>query len=107
MGTNQLRGYVTIDLDKQRRLKFDLNALAEMESVLGIPITEFGDAAKWVTAKNLRAILLIGLKNDDPSITATQIGAMVDMGNMAYVSEKIREAMSSSMGDGVTEEKKA
>lgn len=88
---NKQRGYVDIELDRKRRLKFNMNALSELEDVLGRPITQLSD--QTIGMKELRALLWAGLLHEDPDLSLQEVGALVEMENIQLISEKITEAM--------------
>ncbi|MBD1372497.1 hypothetical protein IC620_09020 [Hazenella sp. IB182357] len=86
---NKQRGFVDIQLDKQRRLKFTMNALSELEDVMGKPVTELGN----VGMKELRALLWAGLIHQNPDLTLQEAGDLMDLENIEYIGEKVAEAM--------------
>lgn len=88
---NKQRGFVDIELDKKRRLKFNMNALSELEDVLGKPVTQLSDQS--IGMKELRALLWAGLLHEDPELTLHMAGELVEMENIQVISEKITEAM--------------
>lgn len=88
---NKHRGYVDIVLDKKRRLKFNMNALTELEDVLGIPIT--GLSSQKVGMKELRAMLWAGLLHEEPELTLREAGDLMEVENLNEISTKITEAM--------------
>ena len=86
-----MRG-VTLDLGgKERRLRYDLNAIAEIgdrlgvrvrldhlqEDLLGVPLP----------LSTLRLILWAGLIHEDPDLDPKQVGAWVDLENVREVGE--------------------
>ncbi|MZP28686.1 hypothetical protein GTO91_03000 [Heliobacterium undosum] len=87
---NKQRGFVDIDLDKPRRLRYTLNALAEIEDKLGLTVTELGEANLGLKA--IRTFLWAGLIHEAPELTEKAVGDWVDFENMAYVQTKIAEA---------------
>lgn len=87
---NKQRGYVEIKLDKLRRLRYTMNALAEIENKLGMPVSEL-DSAK-LGVKEVRTILWAGLIHEDKDLTEEQVGDMVDLDNFEEVQKKIAEA---------------
>lgn len=89
---NKHRGYVDIQLDKKRKLRYTMNALAEIEDALGVTMGEI-DTVK-MTIKNIRVILWAGLIHEDPELTVEEVGNMVDLQNLDEVQEKITEAFS-------------
>lgn len=91
---NKHKGIIPIELDKERNLRYDMNALAEIEDGLGIELSELADVK--MTMKSVRLILWAGLIHEDEQLTQRDVGSMVDMANMSYVQEKIAEAFAVS-----------
>lgn len=87
---NAQKAIVPIKLDKERNLRFTLNALAEIEDKLGIPLSKMGEVDLGIKA--VRTMLWAGLIHEDPQITEQEVGNMVDFDNMAYIQEKLSEA---------------
>ena len=79
---------IAIDLDRERHLRFDLNALELVEDTTGLSIGEVGANMKMGT---LKAMLFAGLKWEDKKLTLEQVGAMVSMDNLEIVSAKLGE----------------
>ncbi|SMO48822.1 gene transfer agent family protein [Melghirimyces algeriensis] len=88
---NKQRGYVQIELDRPRRLKYDMNALTELEDALDRPVTQLNDQS--IGIKELRALLWAGLIHEDRELTLEGAGELVEMENIQTVSEKVTEAM--------------
>ncbi|MGF9741577.1 hypothetical protein ABEX38_29860 [Priestia megaterium] len=91
--TNALRGEKVLHLDKERTLKFSLNALVEAEEALGFPLSELGDK---MSIRAMRALLYAGLKHEDAELTELQVGDMITMDNMEEVQVALTEAMGGS-----------
>lgn len=87
---NKQRGMVKVQLDKVRNLRYTMNALAEIEDILGVPLGEMGNIQ--MTMKNIRVILWAGLIHEDKELTLEQVGDMIDMSNIQEVQEKLTEA---------------
>ncbi|MBC9786294.1 hypothetical protein H1S01_17690 [Heliobacterium chlorum] len=87
---NKQRGIVDIVLDKPRKLRYTLNALAEIEDKLGVSVTELNGANLGMKA--IRTFLWAGLAHEDEDLTEREVGEMVDFDNFAHVQEKIAEA---------------
>jgi hypothetical protein len=83
---------VTINLDKERHLRFNLNSLILVEDLTGKKMAEFSDE-KAMSLKVLRALLFAGLKWEDKDLTEEQVGEFVEMSNMKEVNKKLEEAM--------------
>lgn len=90
---NTKRGLVTIMLDKERTLKFDLNTLIDVEDKLGFSLAELEDK---VTIKVLRTLLHAGLVHEDPELTEQQVGSFIDFENLAEVQQALVKAMGGS-----------
>lgn len=99
---NKRRGYVDVELDKPRRLRYDLNALAELEDRLGVPLDQIADVR--LTIKNFRIMIWAGLIHEDPELTEEQVGAMVDGSNFVEVQQKVAEALALSFGTADSED---
>ena len=93
-----------ITLDKERRLKYDLNAMILYEELTGkdiidifnsvfkkIKATEGGkpDKGKLFSLADTRALLYAGLKHEDPSLTLEKVGKMIDLYGIKPVNEAI------------------
>lgn len=90
---NKERGEVKVTLDKERTLKFTLNSLVFAEEN-GIEIQNMGKAGK-VKLKDLRTLLYAGLMHEDESLTPEKVGALIDVANLAPLSEALNKAFSS------------
>jgi hypothetical protein len=93
---NKERAIVEIELDKPRNLRFTLNALAEIEDRLGVPLSKLGEVELGIKAAQI--ILWAGLIHEDESLTLKQVGDMVDLTNLEYVQQKIGEAFALATG---------
>ena len=82
---------VKIDLDKERTLRFDFNAMANYEEATGANAILM-DWAK-ATAKQIRALMWACLLHEDPSLTIEQVGGMLHGGNAKMIGKKIMEAI--------------
>jgi hypothetical protein len=89
---NKQRAIIEIELDKQRTLYFNMNALAYLEDALGVTLAEIGNVKMGI--KTIRTFLHAGLIHEDESLTVHAVGNMVDFENLEYVQEKITEAFS-------------
>lgn len=95
---NGERGHVGIELDRSRRIRFDLNAAAEAEEWLGKkflelfiwngrPVFDAADSQeeklekmlRHYGAREIRALLWAGLRHEDPSLTLRQVGELVEL----------------------------
>ena len=84
---------IPIQLDKQRHLRFDFNALCALEDELGLSIAKLGNIlAGSVGLKDLRAIVWAGLIHEDESLSVKDVGNFLELGEMAEIADKIRQA---------------
>lgn len=87
---------ITINLDKERHLRFDLNAFALLEEKYG----SVDEALKKVEQGSiiaLRYMLWAGLVHEDPSLTVEEVGSMFDVKNLNEVSKQLFEAVGAAM----------
>lgn len=106
---------VTIELGgKERHLKYDLNAIAEIGERLKITIRLQRFAEDLMSTplpfSALRVILWAGLRHEEPDLTPEKVGAWVDLDNMQEVwdrfftlfgdkfSEKVEKAAEQMLG---------
>lgn len=89
---NKQRGEVTVLLDKERTLKFTLNSLVYAEDN-GVDIQNMGKGAK-VKLKDLRTLLYAGLMHEDKELTPEQVGELIDVQELAPISEALNKAFS-------------
>lgn len=90
--TNTKRGQVTISLDKERILFYDLNALVALEEQ-GIDVSKIGEGVKM---SQIRGILWAGLIHEDKELTLEDVGSMVTPDNLQEVSEAVSKAFSTN-----------
>ena len=88
--------YVTIELDKPRKLRFGMNALCALEDMLKMPMTKFSSLD--IGFKEMRAMLWAGLQADDKSISLEQVGDLADEAGQDYVMQKVNEAINLAYG---------
>lgn len=80
---------VSINLDKERHLYFNLNSLEIIEDLTGKSLDKIGDE---MNMKTLKAIVFAGLKHEDKSLTLEKVGDMIGFEDIQKVSEAIGEA---------------
>ncbi|EGK10291.1 hypothetical protein HMPREF9374_2641 [Desmospora sp. 8437] len=95
---NKQRGYVEVTLDRRRRLKFDLNALSELEGALGKPVTQLNDST--VGMQELRAMVWAGLLHEDPGLTLRDTGEIIELERIEEITEKVTEALLAAFPQG-------
>lgn len=99
-GNTPRRGEVWIDLDgRQRRFRFNMNVLAGLQD-LGGPDTTPEQAVRLIqTPKGLIRALWECFRDDDPSLTERQVGAMLDLQTLKSMTPKIDQAVVDGIGD--------
>lgn len=90
---------IFVELDKKRELRFDLNAMAELEEIYGDFQETIESLNKKISIKAMRALLYAGLKHEDESLTLKKVGSMVKMSDLAMLTQKITEAFTADMPD--------
>jgi hypothetical protein len=81
---------VTIALDKERRLRYDLNAMCMVEELTGESLM---DLMRKPTIKNMRTVIWAGLIHEDPAITQEAVGNLIDLGELKDVIRLIHKAL--------------
>jgi hypothetical protein len=81
-----------ITLDKERHLKLDLNAMVKFEEVTGKSLFN-QNALSELSSIDMRALLWAGLAHEDPTLTLTDVGALITLENMDIVAKAITEAL--------------
>lgn len=90
-------GRYPVELDKERKLLFDLNVLDEVNDRFG-GFDKMGEALQGKDgAKNLRwlATMMLneGKEDDEPEMTEKQVGKLIHAGNLADVRMAIMRAI--------------
>jgi len=94
-----LPGYVAIELDKPRRLRFDINALADLEETMGATLPAIISGGVGIRA--LRALIWAGLRWEDPGLTEVRAGELLQVhlergGDLAEISKAVHDALAAS-----------
>jgi len=90
------RQAVSITLDKERSLHYDLNSLALLKE-RGIDLLS-GEADQLRDPGNIRTMVWAGLVHEDATLKEVDVGAMIGLGDLAMVAEKFGEALEIAMG---------
>ena len=88
---------VTIELDKERTLRLDFNALVAFEEAADTKLSSLGQD---MSAKQIRALVWAGLLHEDPDVTLEQVGSQLHLGNIEYISQKLEEVMKEHLPEG-------
>lgn len=96
---------VTIQLDKERHLRYDLNALAEIGDQLDIKLRldHLGEdlLGTPLPLSSLRVILWAGLRHEAADLTVEDVGAMVDHNNIGRVVQHFFELFKNTLPEGM------
>lgn len=102
---------VLVALDRERHLRFDVNAVCDLETALGFSLGElFGPGRAGLTV--IRAAMWAGLKHEDASLSIAGAGNLLQGyldrgGSFAQVGEWIREALALAGFGGNADDAKA
>ena len=89
---------ILITLDRERHLRFDFNALADLEQVLGVTLAQLPQDAGALGLRHVRAFVWAGLRHEDPQLTVAGAGDLLQMlveggGDLAALAEKLTAAL--------------
>jgi hypothetical protein len=91
---------VKIELDKIRYLRFDVNAMIEVEELIGKPVTALD--SEELGMKGLRSVLYAGLKWESPKLTLREAGDMMSAGlvseGLDYLVDTLGDALMLGLG---------
>lgn len=92
---------VKIRMDKERHLKFGMNATIQLEKDLGKPISQMGTSP---SLEELSIIMFHGLKWEDKKLTLELVGDLFDeavehYGTFQEVVKLLMEAFSATFGE--------
>lgn len=87
---------ITLSDGVERQIKFDLNAMAELEDKYGSVEAAFA-ALEKNSIKAIRSVLWAGLLHSDPTLTEQQVGALIDLDSMGDIMEQLGESLNESM----------
>lgn len=83
--------------DKKFEVKFDLNALCNLQDKFG-DFTKAFDGLNMQDFKKIRSLLHIGLANGEHNdITENEVGALITMQNIATVTDALAQAFGNAM----------
>lgn len=88
---NQLKPEVKIELDKERTLRFDMNAMVDFEQATGENVLKMNWQAMSLT--NLRALLWACLHGEDKALTLEGAGTILSLSALDELTAKLQEAI--------------
>jgi hypothetical protein len=91
-----MEGKVKIKLDRERKLYFDINTIAEVDDQLRLGVVGLFRQNDW-RVSDVRLLLWAGLKAEDPALTIADVGRLIQErisgGGMLFdITEAIRQA---------------
>lgn len=87
---------VKVMLDRERTLRYTLNALALIEDRCG-DIQKAAAEAQSGKVSVIRTVLWAGLVHEDKDLTEEQVGDMVDVADLERVAKAVGEAFGAAM----------
>ena len=90
--------FKTINLDKERKLRFSMGAMVEFEQLTKTKLTELEEDMSITTCANL---LWVMLKQDDASLTFPKTMKLIEehTNNITEVITLVSEAIAAAFGD--------
>ncbi|ACA45729.1 hypothetical protein FDC22_06030 [Clostridium botulinum] len=96
---------VSIKLDKERHLIFDLNAMCELEEKFESIDAAFEKLSENMKMKDLRYTLWLALKYEDEEITEKEAGRLMTITEIDIILSKLGEALLGSLPEKNEDEK--
>jgi hypothetical protein len=87
---NKHRGEVEIFLDKKRTLKYNMNALVNLEDELGHSITQIDSENMGI--KRIVQMFWAGMLHEMPDLTLKEAADLMDYSSLDEISKKVTEA---------------
>jgi hypothetical protein len=91
---------INIDLDKPRKIIYDMNAFVALEEEFGT----IDDAMKALTKNSIKAFrtflwagLLADAEDNGEELTVKQVGHFIDISNLQEFADKINSAVTSAL----------
>lgn len=88
---------IKIALDKERTLRFDMNAQVAFEEATGENTLDGAFWKKKMTAKNTRALVWACLVHEDPGLTLQHVGAFLTLKSSKEVTLALNKALEAAM----------
>lgn len=100
---------IVIDIGgEERRIRFDVNALIDLEDALNIDIMERPESIVELfekpTLRRIRTLLWAGLLHENPNLTLREAGALIDTENMNVVGAAMRGVFFGALPEPKAEE---
>lgn len=87
-----------VDLGKRTAvLRYDMNAICELEEAIGGPVTTLLSDAKRLGFREIRALVWAGMLHGEPTNTLAKVGAWIDAARFADIAKVAAEALSAAL----------
>ena len=96
---------VTVDLDRERTVIFNLNAMVDFEEATGQSLLKGKIEVSEMSVKSLRALLWACLHQDDKDLTPQRVGEIISAENLDVISSALSRAFGASMPEPTGEAK--
>ena len=90
---------ITLNDGIERELKFDLNAMAELEDAYGSVDKAFEALERNNSVKALRKVIWAGLLHEEKPLDEKQVGKLVDIQYMQELVDSLNDAMTADLPD--------
>jgi hypothetical protein len=97
---------ISIKLDKERHLSFDLNALCELEEKYETLAKALNVISSSPSMKDIRYILYLALAHEDEELTEKQVGKLITINNVNEVIDALGESLNISLPEVDEDEEK-
>ena len=87
---------ITLSDGVKRTLKYDLNAMAELEELYG-NVEETFTKLEGGSFKAIRSVLWAGLLHEDQTLTEQQVGSLIDISNLQSLTSVLSGALEADM----------
>jgi len=90
---------VLVTLDKERHLRYNFNALADLEQVLGFSLASLPQQLDRLGLNTVRCFLWAGLKHEDATLTPARVGDLIQTyvveqgSDVVALAAKMKEAL--------------
>ena len=92
---NQAKPEVKITLDRERTMRFDMNAMVVFEAVSGKNVLKMNWQSMNIT--DIRALLWACLHGEDKALTLETAGSILSLATLDELTAKLQEVINSSM----------
>lgn len=90
--------YVELTLDKPRKLRYTWRSIRRLHNEYGVNILDMKEES-FTNPDTISKILWAGLVWDDPDLTVDALDDLIELRQLATISGKVSEAISTQMGE--------